>query len=154
MLSWLKADLAANRLGCTVVFGHSPYLSSAAPNYGTPNLSAIWPTLVLNDVDLFVAGHSHAYERLARVRTGGNVDEDWGPGDGDDGHAGVPIVIAGTGGHSLIPFGRIHSASRSRVAGKYGILKIVPNYPSLGRWVQAFKTTSGQTLDRVSMRCH
>jgi hypothetical protein len=65
MLTWLKADLAANRLGCTVVIGHSPYLSSAAPNYGTPNLAAIWPTLVLNDVDLFLAGHSHAYERLA-----------------------------------------------------------------------------------------
>ncbi len=109
---------------------------------------------MLNDVDLFLAGHSHAYERLARVRTQGNVDEDWGPGDGDDGHAGVPIVIAGTGGHSLIPFGRIHPASRSRVAGKYGILKIVPNYPSLGRWLQAFKTTDGQTLDRVPMRCH
>ena len=82
------------------------------------------------------------------------MDEDWGPGDGDDGRAGVPIVIAGTGGHSLIPFGRIHPASRSRVAGRYGILKIVPNYPSLGRWVQAFKTTDGQTLDRVEMRCH
>ena len=68
--------------------------------------------------------------------------------------AGVPIVIAGTGGHSLIPFGRIHPASRSRVASKYGILKIVPNYPSLGRWVQAFKTTTGQTLDRVQMSCH
>ena len=151
MLDWLKADLAANKLGCTVVMGHSPYLSSAAPSYGTPDLSAIWPTLVLNDVDLFVAGHSHAYERLARVRTQGNVDEDWGPGDGDDGHAGVPIVIAGTGGHSLIPFGRIHPASRSRVAGRYGILKIVPNYPSLGRWVQAFKTTDGQTL--IGSRC-
>jgi hypothetical protein len=85
MVDWLKADLAANRLGCTVVIGHSPYLSSAAPDYGTPSLAAIWPTLVLNDVDLFLAGHSHAYERLARVRTKGNVDEDWGPGDGDDG---------------------------------------------------------------------
>jgi hypothetical protein len=103
MLDWLKADLAANKLGCTVVIGHSPYLSSAAPSYGTPELSAIWPTLVLNDVDLFLAGHSHAYERLARARTQGNVDEDWGPGDGDDGHAGVPIGIAGTGGHSLMP---------------------------------------------------
>ena len=58
------------------------------------------------------------------------------------------------GGHSLIPFGRIHPASRSRVAAKYGILKIVPNYPSLGQWVQAFKTTTGQTLDRVQLRCH
>ena len=154
MVDWLKADLAANRLGCTVVIGHSPYLSSAAPDYGTPGLSAIWPTLVLNDVDLFIAGHDHAYERLAResghkatwTKIGVRVTETMG--------AGVPIVIAETGGHSLIPFGRIHPASRSRVASKYGILKIVPNYPSLGRWVQAFKTTTGQTLDRVQMSCH
>ena len=152
MVDWLKADLAANRLGCTVVIGIAHTLPSAAPDYGTPSLSAIWPTLVLNDVDLFIAGHSHAYECLARVRTQGN-DEDWGP-DGDDGHSGVPIVIAGTGGHSLIPFGRIHSGQPVQVASKYGILKIVPNYPSLGRWVQAFKTTTGQTLDRVQMSCH
>jgi hypothetical protein len=106
MLDWLKADLAANKLGCTVVIGHSPYLSSAAPSYGTPELSAIWPTLVLNDVDLFLAGHSHAYERLARARTQGNVDE--------DGHAGVPIGIAGTGGHSLMPaWARRTAGSRS-----------------------------------------
>ena len=79
MLSWLKADLAANRNHrCTVVYGHHPYLSSAAPYYGQPDLKAIWPTLVLEDVDLFIAGHNHAYERLPEsepratwTRTGG-----------------------------------------------------------------------------------
>ena len=155
MLSWLKADLAANRNHrCTVVYGHHPYLSSAAPYYGQPDLKAIWPTLVLENVDLFIAGHNHAYERLARVRTAGNVDEDWGPGDGDDGHAGVPIVVAGTGGRSLIPFGQIHRASRVRIPGRYGILKIVPDYPSPGRWLQAFKGADGITSDRVQMQCH
>jgi hypothetical protein len=154
-LAWLRADLAANRAKrCTVVYGHHPYLSSAAPYFGEPALRAIWPTLVLEDVDLFIAGHNHAYERLARVRTQGNVDEDWGPGDGDDGHAGVPIIVAGTGGSSLIPFGRVHPASRVRIAGHYGVLKIVPDYPSPGRWIHALKGTDGSTRDRVEMRCH
>jgi acid phosphatase type 7 len=155
MLTWLKADLAANRNHrCTVVYGHHPFLSSAAPFYGAPLLKDIWPTLVLEDVDLFLAGHNHAYERMARVRTQGNIDEDWGPGDGDDGHAGVPIITVGTGGSSLIPFGQVHPASRVRIAGKYGVLKIVPDYPSPGRWIHAFKGTDRTTLDRVEMSCH
>jgi len=148
-------ELAANRSKrCTVVYGHHPYLASAAPYPVHPDLKDIWPTLVLEDVDLFIAGHNHAYERLARIRTQGNVDEDWGPGDGDDGHAGVPTIVVGTGGSSLIPFGQIHPASRVRIAGRYGVLKIVPDYPSPGRWIHAFKGTDGSTLDRVEMRCH
>jgi len=51
-------------------------------------------------------------------------------------------------------FGQIHPASRVRIAGRYGVLKIVPDYPSPGRWIHAFKGTDGSTLDRVEMRCH
>lgn len=59
-------------------FKDHPYLVSAAPYPSQPDLKAIWPTLVLEDVDLYIAGHNQAYERLARIRTQGNVDEDWG----------------------------------------------------------------------------
>jgi hypothetical protein len=48
----------------------------------------------------------------------------------------------------------VHPASRVRIAGRYGILKIVPDYPSKDRWIHAFKGTDGSTLDRVEMRCH
>jgi acid phosphatase type 7 len=154
-LAWLKADLAANRSKkCTVVYGHHPYMASAAPYPSQPDLKAIWPTLVLEDVDLYLAGHNHAYERLARIRTQGNIDEKWGPGDGGDGHAGVPTIVVGTGGSSLIPFSSVHPASRVRIPGRYGILKIVPDYPAKGRWIHAFKGTDGSTLDRVEMQCH
>ena len=137
-----------------MVYGHHPYLASAAPYPAQPQLKDIWPTLVLEDVDLYLAGHNHAYERLARIRTQGNVDEDWGPGDGDDGHAGVPTIVVGTGGSSLIPFGQVNPASRVRIAGRYGVLKIVPDYPAKDRWIHAFKGADGSTLDRVEMRCH
>jgi hypothetical protein len=137
-----------------VVYGHHPYLASAAPYPTQAALKDIWPTLVLEDVDLYIAGHNHAYERLARIRTQGNVDEDWGPGDGDDGHAGVPTIVVGTGGSSLIPFGQVNPASRIRIPGRYGILKIVPDHPVKDRWIHAFKGTDGSTLDRVEMRCH
>ena len=155
MLDWLKLDLANNRAAkCTVVYGHHPYISSAAPSTGNRDLSAIWPTLVLNDVDLYIAGHNHTYERLLPMRTQGNVDIDWGPNDGDDGHAGIPQVVVGTGGRSLIPFTSVHPRSATRVSGRFGILKIVPDYPAAGQWLQAFKGTNGQTYDRVPFRCH
>lgn len=54
----------------------------------------------------------------------------------------------------MIPFGQVHPASRVRIAGRYGILKIVPDYPAKDRWIHAFKGSDGSTLDRVEMRCH
>jgi acid phosphatase type 7 len=155
MLDWLRADLAANRAArCTVVYGHHPYIASAAPTTGNRSLSVIWPTLVTENVDLYIAGHNHAYERLKPMRTKGNVDADWGPNDGDDGHAGIPQIVAGTGGRSLLPFTSVHPNSAFRLSGHYGIFKIVPDYPSAGQWLQAFKGTDTRTYDRVPFRCH
>jgi acid phosphatase type 7 len=153
-LAWFKQDLAANRAKrCTVVYSHFPYLSSANPTYGWPDVRHYWPIMVLEDVDLYLAAHNHGYERMAAVRTAGNVDNDFGPADGDDGHMGVPTTIVGTGGRSLINFTRIHPRSLVRRL-QFGILKIVPNYPAAGQWVQAFKGTDGSTFDRKTFSCH
>ena len=89
---------------CTVVYGHHPYRSSAAPYTGQPDLSAIWPTLVLG----------------RRPRRGAD-------------HRGRDR------GRSLIPFGQVSPASRVGIAGRYGILKIVPDHPAKDRWIHAFK---------------
>jgi hypothetical protein len=63
-------------------------------------------------------------------------------------------IVVGTGGRSLIPFGQVSPASRVGIAGRYGILKIVPDHPAKDRWIHAFKGADGSTLDRVEMRCH
>ena len=66
----------------------------------------------------------------------------------------MPTIVVGTGGGSLTPFGQVHPSSLVRIPGRYGILKIVPDYPSRDRWIHAFKGTDGSTLDRVEMRRH
>jgi len=153
---WLKADLRANRdKRCTVVYGHHPYRATASPFTGSPDMRYLWPTMVLEDVDLYISGHNHSYERGKPMRTGGNVDYDFGPGDGDDGHMGVRWIVAGTGGRSLIPFtGTPPVSSAVRIAGKYGILKIVPDYVAPNSFLTAFKGADGTTMDRVSWGCH
>jgi hypothetical protein len=108
----------------------------------------------LNNVDLYLAGHNHSYERLKPMRTQGNVDTDWGAGDGDDGHGGIPIVVVGLGGRSQIGFTQIHPNSVYRRTNPYGVFKIVPDYPAKGQWVQAFKGADGVTYDRIPMQCH
>ena len=154
MLSWFKADLAAHRsTRCTVVYGHFPYHQSGTTQATDTELRYYWPTMVLENVDLYLAGHLHTYERLAPMRTAGNLDTDWGPGDGDDGHGGVPSVIVGTGGRSLLSYTPTHRYSVAR-RRQFGVLKIVPNYPSPGRWVQAFKGIDGSTYDRKTFACH
>jgi hypothetical protein len=154
MLDWFKADLAEHRsTRCTVVYGHFPYHQSGPNRITTSGLRPFWPVMVLEDVDLYLAGHIHWYERLAPMRTAGNVDRDWGPADGDDGHAGVPTIIAGTGGRSLARPLPDHPNQEARRAA-FGVLKLVPDYPTPGRWVSAFKQTDGTSWDRVAGRCH
>lgn len=106
--------------------------------------------MVSNDVDIYLAGHQHAYERLKPIRTMGNIDYDFGSGDGDDGHMGVRSITAGTGGRSLIPFNSAYHASAYRRVA-YGIFKIVP-YPN--QMITAFKDVNGSTYDRVGWGCH
>lgn len=152
---WLKADLQANRdKKCTVVYGHHPYKGSHTSLSNTPDLRHIWPTLVLEDVDLYIAGHQHAYERTKPFRTSGAIDYDHGPGDGDDGHMGVRTITAGTGGRSLIPFNTVFSASAYRLSSKFGIFKIVPDYAAPNSFLTAFKGIDGSTHDRVAWGCH
>ena len=152
-LAWFKADLAANRATrCTVVYGHHPYKATASPFTSTPELANYWPTMVNEDVDLYLAGHNHSYERGKPIRTQGNVDYTAGPGSGGDGKMGVRWVVAGLGGRSIIPFtGTPHPSSSFRYTGSYGVFKIVP-YPS--SFLTAFKATNGSTQDRVSWGCH
>lgn len=154
-LTWFKQDLAAHRnYECTVVIGHHPYKGSHSSLSNTPELKHYWPTMVIEDVDLYLSGHQHAYERTKPFRTSGAIDYDHGPGDGDDGHMGVRQVTIGTGGRSLIPFNRVFSASAYRLSSKFGIFKIVPDYAAPNSFLTAFKGIDGSTHDRVAWGCH
>ena len=151
-LAWFKGALKASTAKCQVVLGHHPYRATKSPHAGEPGLADYWPHMVNADVDLYLAGHNHSYERGAPIRTMGNIDTTTAGGDGK---MGVRWVVAGLGGRSIIGFsGTPTPSSIVRYVGSYGVFKIVPDYPSPGKMVTAFKTVGGGTIDRVGWGCH
>ena len=151
-LAWFKQAMSSSTARCQVVLGHHPYRATSSPHAGEPRIKEYWPYMVNAGVDLYLSGHNHSFETGRPIRTQGNVDETTAGGDGK---MGVRWVVAGLGGRSIIGFsGTPTPSSLFRYVGSYGVFKIVPDYPSAGRWVQAFKTVGGGTLDRRAYGCH
>ena len=154
-VNWLKADLAASNARCVIALFHHPYRSSSAPFDGTFNeahtSASLWSKMVVGGVTAVINGHNHAEEILKPMRTQGNVDQDSGPGDGDDGLAGIRTFIAGGGGSFLLPYTAVHPQSTYR-ANKYGFLKLVPNSTRTG-FATGFKYTDGTTSRTTAYGC-
>ena len=116
MMRFLPGALAAPHARWRVVFLHDPALSDGThaddESRRTPRLwAALLPVLEAQDVDLVLAGHSHAYERSYLLgATGGDpealgsdvLDRGRRDADGVDvyrkGGAGTVWVVAGSGG--------------------------------------------------------
>jgi hypothetical protein len=62
--AWLEADLAANRLPWTVVYGHKPPHSTGEHGSDAAFVQFFVPILEAHDVDLVLSGHDHHYERF------------------------------------------------------------------------------------------
>jgi acid phosphatase type 7 len=62
--AWLDADLAANHLRWTVVYGHRPPYSSGDHGGDGTFRRELMPVLEKHRVDLVLAGHDHHYERF------------------------------------------------------------------------------------------
>ena len=94
--AWLRADLAASKAKYRIVFAHYPVYSSAAYAKEFSGLrkrigAEILPLLEEHDVDLYLNGHVHNYERTVPIRDGKRV----GPGEG------VVHVTTGGGGKAF-----------------------------------------------------
>jgi acid phosphatase type 7 len=79
--AWLEADLAANKLPWTIVYGHKPPYSSAGRN-DQPFQQWFMPVLEKHRVQLVLNGHDHHYERFKPVN-------------------GVTYIITGGGGRGV-----------------------------------------------------
>ncbi len=92
---WLKADLAANKKACVLALGHHPRYSAAqfGPcGQGIPNkITELFQILVDNNVDVFLAGHDHQYQRFAKQDNASNATIN-----------GVRQFIIGGGGKNLV----------------------------------------------------
>jgi hypothetical protein len=109
---WLERDLAAHPNRCTLVMGHRPRWASnsAASTAFAPLVQDMYNA----HVDIFLAGHSHTYERFAPQRPSGQRDD----------VSGIRQFVVGTGGAFFTGFSAILPNSQVHKSRIFGVLKL------------------------------
>ena len=139
--TWLRQDLQQNPRACTLAYSHHPPFSSGM-NGSSPFLSALYQTLYDFDVDVYLAGHDHHYERFAPHRGDGTPDP----------VRGVRLFVVGTGGRSITPFRAILPTSEVQDSTSFGVLSLGLG-PAGYQW--RFVATPGMPLaDSGTGTCH
>jgi hypothetical protein len=137
---WLRADLAAHPVPCTIAYFHHPRFSSG-PHGPTVEMDAFWRALHDAGAEIVVNGHDHDYERFAPQTPDGALDA----------AGGIREFVVGTGGAPLYPFIRAPRNSEARGLA-HGVLKLTLR-PGAYDW--AFVPVAGSTFtDAGSGTCH
>ena len=68
--NWLRNDLAAHQLQCTLAYWHEPLYASGTGS-DEPRVRPFWNILYRHDAEVILAGHAHRYERYAKITPGG-----------------------------------------------------------------------------------
>ena len=138
---WLREDLRRNQLPCTLAYAHHPRFSSGV-NGSSANLQAIWQTLYEFNVDVYLCGHDHHYERFSPQRPDGAPDP----------VRGIREFVVGTGGRSITPFLTILPNSEVQDTSSFGVLAMRLG-PGFYQW--KFVATPGMPLaDTGTALCH
>jgi hypothetical protein len=111
---WLRADLAAHPVPCTLAYWHYPRFSSGIVHGSDPTVHALWQALYDFGADVILNGHEHNYERFAPQNPAGVADP----------ARGIRQFVIGLGGRSLYAFGRPIANSEVRYNDTYGVLKL------------------------------
>lgn len=137
---WLRADLAAHPVACTLAYMHHPRFSSGMHG-GLSHLSSLWDALYSAGADAVLAGHEHSYERFAPQTPGGAADPT----------RGLRLFVVGTGGGPLRGFQSAEPNSEVRDASTHGVLAL-RLHPAGYDW--RFHPTAGAFADSGSAACH
>jgi acid phosphatase type 7 len=137
---WLRADLAAHPVTCTLAFWHHPRFSSG-PHGNDSTYTAFWEALYAADADVVLVGHDHDYERFAPQTASGARDLT----------RGIRQFVVGTGGKSLRTFPRVRANSEARDAKSMGILELALGS---GAYAWRFVPAVGSFSDSGSAPCH
>ena len=139
---WLRADLAASTLPCTLAYWHHPRFSSGTTHGNFSAAQPIWQALYDFHADVALAGHEHNYERFAPQTPTGAADPT----------GGIREFVVGTGGvghysgHSAIANSVVFDGST------FGVLKLTLNATS---YTWQFIPIAGQSFtDSGSGTCH
>jgi hypothetical protein len=111
---WLRADLAAHPVACTLAYWHKPLFSSGNAHGNDLTVKPLWQALYDANADVVIGGHDHDYERFAPQNPEGAADP----------KRGIREFVVGTGGKNHRPFGEIKANSEIRDFTAFGVLKL------------------------------
>jgi len=111
---WLRSDLAAHPVGCTLAYFHKPRFSSGLNHGNDPEVGAFWQALYDFNAELVLNGHDHDYERFAPQDPNGAADP----------MRGIREFVVGTGGKNHREFGLPKWHSEVRNNDTFGVLKL------------------------------
>lgn len=140
-IEWLRKDLSANPVECTLAYFHTPRYSSGEHG-SNRRMKPIWHKLFGARVDVVLNGHDHDYERFAKLEPDGDRNRE----------RGIRQFVVGTGGADFRPFEDVHRHSVERQAHTFGVIRLDLHDTSYD-W--AFVPEAGETYsDTGSDKCH
>jgi 3',5'-cyclic AMP phosphodiesterase CpdA len=137
---WLREDLAASGVPCTIALMHQPRFSSGEHG-DSQAVRSFWDELYEADAELVLVGHDHDYERFAAQAPDGTPDD----------ARGVVQIVVGTGGADLEAFGQARPNSLVRIDDAHGVLELTLDEDS---WTSRFIDIDGLARDAGSGSCH
>ena len=141
-VKWLKDDLAAHRVACTLAYWHKPLFSSGSAHGNDLEMKPLWQALYDANAEVIIGGHDHNYERFAPQNPDGQSDT----------ARGIREFVVGTGGknHRPIVLGKPNSEVRN--ADAFGVLKLTLR---AGAYDWQFIAEAGkQFTDSGTADCH
>jgi len=139
---WLRADLGAHPVACTLAYFHKPLFSSGGAHGDDLLIKPLWQALYDANADVIISGHDHDYERFAPQTPDGKSDMS----------RGIREFVVGTGGKNHRPFKDPHPNSEVRDATAFGVLKLTLRP---GNYSWEFIPEPGKSFTDVgSAECH
>jgi acid phosphatase type 7 len=139
---WLRADLAAHPVACTLAYWHKPLFSSGGAHGSDLTVKPLWQALYEANADVIISGHDHDYERFAPQTPDGVADP----------QRGIREFVVGTGGKNHRPFVEPKPNSELRDATAFGVLKLTLK-PGAYDW-QFIPEAAKTFADSGSGTCH